>query len=723
MEARLRQVPAVLGWACLALVALLALGGVARREHGFALGWPGWGACAAVALGLWLIARTCRPGQGQLLLGLAACVLPVLTASPWPGAAALSGPPLWAMAFAGLVLLWARRPPAAWVFVPVTAALYAGVALRVQTQVGAEGDEPHYLMVAESLLRDGDVALEQDYAAGRYRAFYRAQPTLEPHYLVRGRQGEIFSQHALGLSLLVLPAYAAFGYTGASLFMALLLALLALEIRALLRQYLDDRALADGLAWVVALSPPLVHFAGLVFTEVPAALGVALALRRLRRPAELTPLAALALGAALGSLPWLNVRYLPFPLLLIAYAAWARPPRRTLLLLSLPLLASAVALGLYHFALYGFFDPRLVYGRRPGFAWGRLPSNLEALLFDQEFGLLPYAPVFALAVPGFFVLARRAGLRAVLGVLAPVVVVLCTAATWRMWWGGFTPPARFLVPVVPLLAVAAGLGLRRTVGARAALLVGWSVFMGLAGAWQPRLVHRDRDGTAPLLREFSGANEWTRLLPAYVLPDADPARHRLALVWGALLVLAVWPRRRDEPSGLSLALSVGALLAAAGAASYLSSGRTGTRDAVRALGRPALQVPELRCVRSATAAWGPDALGWGPLYEEHRFPEGAELASRLPLAPGVYRLTLRFEPIPGGRPVAFVALREPSSGPEPLPGTCPSRGQCATTFVVRPGDRAVSLRLAAGGPLLLVGVELALVDLAQPFARPPGPTR
>ena len=33
-------------------------------------------------------------------------------------------------------------------------------------QVGPQGDEPHYLMVADSLLRDGDVSLERDYAAG-----------------------------------------------------------------------------------------------------------------------------------------------------------------------------------------------------------------------------------------------------------------------------------------------------------------------------------------------------------------------------------------------------------------------------------------------------------------------------------------------------------------------------------------------------------------------------
>ena len=65
---------------------------------------------------------------------------------------------------------------------------------------------------------------------------------LEPHYRVRGRNGEIYSLHALGLSLLVLPAYALGGYPAASFFMALSASLLAREIRELLR---DVRA-GDG---------------------------------------------------------------------------------------------------------------------------------------------------------------------------------------------------------------------------------------------------------------------------------------------------------------------------------------------------------------------------------------------------------------------------------------------------------------------------------------------
>ena len=41
--------------------------------------------------------------------------------------------------------------------------VHLAAAWRVSTQVGPNGDEPHYLMVADSLLTDGDLAVEADF--------------------------------------------------------------------------------------------------------------------------------------------------------------------------------------------------------------------------------------------------------------------------------------------------------------------------------------------------------------------------------------------------------------------------------------------------------------------------------------------------------------------------------------------------------------------------------
>ena len=50
-----------------------------------------------------------------------------------------------------------------------------------------------------------------------------------------------------------------------------------------------------------------------------------------------------------------------------------------------PVLRSAAAIALYHQLLYGFVDPRRVYGRRPELALDTLREGLPGLLLDQEF--------------------------------------------------------------------------------------------------------------------------------------------------------------------------------------------------------------------------------------------------------------------------------------------------------------------------------------------------
>ena len=714
----------VAAWAVLALVLLLAFGGAARSPEGVLLGAPGIAGLGVIAAALAIGMARGGWKAGGIALGLLPLLALILVGLPIPGARALTGPPLFALALGtGVLILGTRRttaPP--WLFLVVVLAVHLTAAWRVQSQVGPNGDEPHYLMVADSLLRDGDVAVEEDFEEGRYRAFH--PKPLEPHYRVRGREGVIYSLHAVGLSLLILPAYALGGYAGASFFMALLSALVAWETRGLLWDVLggstatgitgegdgsERRRAADAVAWVVALSPPLLHFAGLVFTEVAAALMVVCVLRHARGLREKPWWVALALGGAASFLPWLNVRYVPVAALLLLYALGHRPRWRGTLALLGAAVTSAVASGLYHFTLYGFFDPRRVYGRRHDLVLARIPEGVGGILFDQEFGLLVYAPVLALSFFGFFFLVRRERTTG-LAALVVTLVTLGVAGSWMMWRGGFNPAARFLVPVIPALALAVGAALPRGFNAPAALLAGWSLFAGLGGALEPRLVHRDRDGTAPFFREMSGAEEWTRLLPGYVLTETARDKRPLTAIWALTLFVAVLPRRRgrEGPPGDGagrVALATAGLLVAAGAASVVSHGSAGGRDAVRVVGRPALAVPGWRPTSDAAAVWGPEVLGWGSVYEPHRHPAGAVLGDRLPLPPGRYSLRLRGERFGASLP-ALSVQDSPAHEPEPAAALRPEADGLAGEIVVPPGQRETTLRLTGGDPLRLDAVEL-----------------
>lgn len=707
----------IVGWLALATAALLALGGAASAPGGILLGAPRipWAAVVLVALA-GVVFRAGWP-SGSVGLGLLPLLVLVLSGLRAPEARALTGPPLVAPVLAAVILALGsrRRPLPSWVFPAVVLVVHLTMAWRLHVQVGPNGDEPHYLMVADSLLRDGDLAVETDFKEGRYRAFHPGP--LEPDYLVRGRGGVIYSLHAVGLSLLILPAYALGGYTGVALFMGFLTTLVAWETRALLRDVLggEDRVAGgtpEAVAWVVALSPPLLPFAGLVFTEVPAALVVAFVLRHGRRLAHKPAWVAFSLALAVSFLPWLNVRYVPVSVVLLLYLLWHRFSRSGALSVVGPAVASAVAIGLYHFALYGFVDPRLVYGRRHDLSLLRIPEGVAGILFDQEFGLLVYAPIYAFALVGFAFLLRRS--RAIgLAALAVAFVTLAMTGSWVMWRGGWNPPARFLVPVVSALALAVGAALPRGLTAPAALLAGWSLFAGLGGAFEPRLVHRDRDGTAPFFRELSGAEEWTHLLPGYVRPETAGDRGPLTAVWGLALLVATLPRRRGQDraprdAGGRLVLAIAGMLAAAGVASRASSGRAGGREAVRVVGRPAIEVPRWSATSAAGAQWGPEVLSWGPVYEPHRHPGGAVIGDRLPLPPGRYAVLLRGERFDAAVPEMSVQA-SPALEPGP-PG--PLRADVdglAGVIVVPPGQRETTLRLCRGGAMRLDRVELRRV--------------
>jgi hypothetical protein len=693
------------GLAVVTALALAGLGGAASTPgEGLLLGIP---AVPLVVAGIGLAVLFGRlAGVEAFGAGLGLAVpLALLVAPRLPGVAALSGPPLLALAAAGMLAVLSSRvvkvPPAAAVFAIVGVA-YALVAWRVQESVGPHGDEPHYLMVAQSLLQDHDLRLERDYAERRYTAF--TDEELAPHYRVRGRGGAIYSVHAIGLSLLVLPAYALGGYAGASFFMAALAWLLVREIHRLLGAAGVSERPALGLACVLALSPPLVQYVGLVFTEIPAALVLARALRGILAPSPWRAREVVVWALPLCALPWFNVRYAPVTAIVLAGALLARPSRRVAGALAAVAFVSAAGIMAYHRALYGFVDPRLVWGARPEFRLATLGEGLPGLALDQEFGLLPYAPLFAFCLPGLVRLAReRTRLAAV--ALALVLAVVGTAGSWHMWRGGFNPPARFLVPLLPVFALALARALSGGLGAAGALAAGWGLWVGAFGAWDPSLVHRDRDGTAPFFRAWSGAEEWTRLLPGFVLEESAPDRWPLTAVWTIALGAAVLARRRSAPTAGGLAVGSSALLVAAGAASLLSSGRTGGRDAVRVVERAALALPAARPVRG-TAAWEPSVLDWGPLYEPHRHPAGAAIGSRLPLPAGRYRLEVEADVL-GPEPPALEVWPEGARRGIVTSLTRTEEG-LAGTIDVPGGARAVTLLLKGGSPNVLEELRLAV---------------
>jgi hypothetical protein len=327
------------------------------------------------------------------------------------------------------------------------------------------GDEPHYLVITQSLLQDHDLRIENNHRQRDYATYFDGD--LAPDFLTRGRNGEIYSIHAPGLSALVLPAFALLGYRGAEAFLLLLAALTGALVWHIAWRATDDVPSA-WFAWaaIVGSAPFLLHsFA--VFPDGPGALAVAVVILLLLR----LSVAARAVGAGslvaasvgLAAMPWLHTRFAVLSAGLGLAAVWwifADPSRsresrrnRAAIFLLVPTASAAAWFGFFQW-IYGTPNPAAPYGHSAAFRVSYIPGGFAGLLFDEQFGLLMYSPVLAFAAIGLFG-ASRAGVRAIASASASIAIAyLGAAATFWLWWGGSSAtPGRLVVAVLPVCAI------------------------------------------------------------------------------------------------------------------------------------------------------------------------------------------------------------------------------------------------------------------------------
>jgi len=72
------------------------------------------------------------------------------------------------------------------------------------------GDEPHYLVMTQSIANDGDFNLDNNYKLDLHKEFYNAD--LDVHYI--DIHGKSYSLHSFGLPIIMTPFYKLFGYKG-----------------------------------------------------------------------------------------------------------------------------------------------------------------------------------------------------------------------------------------------------------------------------------------------------------------------------------------------------------------------------------------------------------------------------------------------------------------------------------------------------------------------------
>lgn len=254
---------------------------------------------------------------------------------------------------------------------------------------------------------------------------------------------------------------------------------------------LSPRAIALATAALV-LGSPLLAYAGTAWTQLPTCAGLSFILWRACAREARSGASAWPLGIASAAVLLVRPDHLPF-IVLIGVAlyrierGWRRAPTRAMARFLVPI---ALALGIL--ALFGLPESG------DGWSLARLPSGALGLLASPSAGLALFAP-FVLLAPFARLPSRIAAL--LIGWLACALGVY---GGWFDWPASLAYGPRFLVPILPALAIALAAALERpALRVMAVIAIALGLAVNLPGAL---LVHARIDEPA------SPLDAWRALL-------------------------------------------------------------------------------------------------------------------------------------------------------------------------------------------------------------------
>ncbi len=329
---------------------------------------------------------------------------------------------------------------------------------------------------------------------------------------------------------------------------------------------------AATFAWAaVALSGPYVFNSFTVYPEIPAGLCVMVAaswaLRRGGHGSEYTRRAQLPVwgaAVAVAALPWLSTKYAGMAIVLALMLAWRdRRSAGAVVVLGTMAVSLAAWFSFFYF-IWGVPLPSAPYGFDTQVSPRTFLSGFPGLFFDQEYGVIPYAPVLGLGLVGLAGMWRNRDMRRLAvqltGIAMALLVLVCSFA---LWWGGSAMPGRPHHFHPWPLGRAHCRGTTRTrltmhpEGAvvQFLLLISLAVMLTMTWSVGGLLLAQGRDGSSSLLEWLSPTwHLWTSA-PSYIM-SSPPAAYLKTLLWLGTVVVVAWLCQRSSTTPGRAALRV-----------------------------------------------------------------------------------------------------------------------------------------------------------------------
>ncbi|HZR44850.1 MAG TPA: hypothetical protein VFB12_32355 [Ktedonobacteraceae bacterium] len=350
-----------------------------------------------------------------------------------------------------------------------------------ERSIAPTGDEPHYLVISQTLLIYHSLDVMKDYQHGDYKSFYPRN--LDAH-VTPNLRGELLPVHGIGGPVLWLIPFALVGRLGAVLFMSLISVLIIINIYKFLIVMGISTRYAFFVSLAYALASPFYIYSHLDFIEPIAAFFCIYVLRKIFQE-EITVPEVVISAIFLGLLPWIHIRFalleiaLFFALLYKIYQKNGWSNFRYYIFYLIPSVLLFLAFELFNYKVWGTLNPAANQAGMVNQPFTRKPTTgLLWLFLDQEYGVFFNFPLFFFLLVGILLALKRKFAAYHLLVLVTTIPYLIVIASLVGWQGGYTPPTRFILVLLPIWSFYVAYAVERLNNIVSTLTMGIAMLIG-----------------------------------------------------------------------------------------------------------------------------------------------------------------------------------------------------------------------------------------------------
>ncbi|MFQ6083661.1 MAG: hypothetical protein ACE5WD_09905 [Candidatus Aminicenantia bacterium] len=343
--------------------------------------------------------------------------------------------------------------------------------ILISNGIHFSGDEPHYLLISHSLLKDKDINMANNYGEKDYLNYMPPKTRIRTHgrFGIKGTN-YVYSIHLPGISVVVLPLYA-LGLIFKGKWLILILrggigifgALLGLQLYLFFLEHWREEKKSILIWLIFSFTSPILFYSIHIYPEIIVALFSFYIFRTVYSKKPISDLKLILLGGLLSSFVWFGVKYnLIFSLIIIFSLYYLFKNHRIGWKIIYFLIFPFISYFLFFrflYSMYGTFSFLSVYeGVISGeqvkayykmlFTDVPLSKRIETFLnyfLDQRDGLLFYSPVYLFSFLGVIELLRKKKGLALWLIFISLPYILSYAFLTQR--GGYVPQARPLIPI------------------------------------------------------------------------------------------------------------------------------------------------------------------------------------------------------------------------------------------------------------------------------------